>query len=105
MCLKTIDWCYIFYAISTLLASILLSTIPRFYFLQAVLSNLLWMLPWAIAVTKLDMTAENAWTYHSIVFGGSLVFSFFAVLVVLVIWAWALSRGKVRLNPVRAVAG
>ncbi|PQE20421.1 hypothetical protein CJF30_00001723 [Rutstroemia sp. NJR-2017a BBW] len=68
---RTIDWCYIFYAIQTQMAAILLSTTPNLYFIQSLGSNLLWMLPWAIAVTKIHMTAENAWTYHSIIFGGA----------------------------------
>jgi len=40
------------------------------------------------------MTPDDAWKYHSIVFGGSLVFSFFDILVVDAIWAWALLKGK-----------
>lgn len=46
------------------------------------------------------MNEDNAWTYHSIIFGGALVFSFFVVVLVLGIWAWRLMKGKVRLSPV-----
>ncbi|CAD0055653.1 unnamed protein product [Aureobasidium pullulans] len=93
---RTIDWCYIFYALSTQLAAILLATRPRWYLYQSLVSNLLWVMPWAIVVSKAHITPKDAWTYHSIVFGGSLVFSFFDVLVVDLVWAWALLRGKMR---------
>lgn len=100
---KTIDWCYIFYALSTQLATILLSTRPRWYLYQSLISNLLWVLPWAIAVTKIGITPEDAWTYHSVVFGGSLVFSFFDILIVDAIWAWTLMKGRMKLSPVLQV--
>ncbi|ELQ32363.1 hypothetical protein OOU_Y34scaffold01179g4 [Pyricularia oryzae Y34] len=45
---RTIDWCYIFYAMSTMLATILLATRPRWYLLQSLVSNMLYVLPWAI---------------------------------------------------------
>ncbi|THY48304.1 hypothetical protein D6C77_08885 [Aureobasidium pullulans] len=97
---RTIDWCYIFYALSTQLAAILLATRPRWYLYQSLISNLLWVMPWAIVVSKAHITPEDAWTYHSIVFGGSLVFSFFDVLVVDLVWAWALLRGTMRLSVI-----
>jgi hypothetical protein len=90
---RTIDWCYIFYALSTQLAAVLLATRPRWYLYQSLVSNLLWVLP----VSKAQITPQDAWTYHSVVFGGSLVFSFFDVLVVDGVWVWALLRGKMRL--------
>ncbi|KAF7903011.1 hypothetical protein EAF00_002913 [Botryotinia globosa] len=49
---RTIDWCYIFYAVTTQLAAILLATVPKLYFVQSLGSNLLWMLPWAIACLR-----------------------------------------------------
>jgi hypothetical protein len=58
------------------------------------------MLPWAIAVTRIGMTPENAWSYDSIIFGGALVFDFFNVSLVVAIWAWYLMRGKISLAPV-----
>lgn len=67
---KTIDWCYIFYAFSTQLATILLATRPRWYLYQSLVSNLVWVLPWAVVVSEIDITADDAWTYHSVVFGG-----------------------------------
>ncbi|KAI9697285.1 MAG: hypothetical protein M1836_004849 [Candelina mexicana] len=97
---KTIDWCYIFYAVSTQLAAILLATRPRWYLYQSLASNILWVLPWAIVVSKVGITPNDAWTYHSIVFGGSLVVSFFIVAIFDLIWAWRLLKGKMRLPPV-----
>lgn len=99
---KSIDWCYVFYALYTQFAAVLLATVPRWYFLQALGSNILWMMPLAIAVTRIDMTPQSAWTYHSVIFGGSLVFSFFVVTAVLSTWAWCLRKGKVRLQVVHS---
>jgi hypothetical protein len=59
------------------------------------------MLPWAIVVSKIHMTADNAWTYDSIIFGGALVFDFFNVSLVVAVWGWWLMKGKVGLLPVR----
>jgi hypothetical protein len=58
------------------------------------------VLPWAIVVSKAHITPSDAWTYHSIVFGESLVFSFFDVLIVDFVWVWALLRGKMRLPKI-----
>lgn len=98
---KTIDWCYICYAVSTQLAAVLLATRPKWYLWQSLASNLLYVLPWAIVcqVARLDET--NAWTYHALVFGGSLVFSFFCVPIVLGLWAWVLKTGRAHLKPAR----
>ena len=97
---RSIDWCYIFYAVSTQLASILLATIPRWYLYQSLASNLLWVLPWAIAITKIGMNADNAWHYHSIIFGGSLVVSFLIIVTVDLLWGWRLLKGKMTLPRV-----
>lgn len=97
---QTIDWCYIFYALSTQLATLLLATRPRWYLYQSLVSNIGWVLPWAVVVMKVHIKPDNAWKYHSIVFGGSLVFSFVGILVIDSIWAWTLLRGKMRLPPV-----
>ncbi|KAK1085299.1 hypothetical protein LTR48_004659 [Friedmanniomyces endolithicus] len=96
----------IFYALSTQLATILLSTRTRWYLYQSLVSNLCWVLPWAIAVSRIGITLEDAWKYQSVVFGGSLVFSFFDVLIVDCIWAWMLLKGRMTLPPlaVRRVA-
>ncbi|KAI7473649.1 hypothetical protein KC357_g5440 [Hortaea werneckii] len=57
---RTTDWCYIFYALSTQLATILLATRPRWYLYQSLVSNIFWVLPWAIAVTKIGITPDDA---------------------------------------------
>ncbi|PWW78356.1 hypothetical protein C7212DRAFT_358326 [Tuber magnatum] len=100
---RTIDWCYIFYAVSTQLASILLATRPRWYLGQSLLSNLFWVLPWAIVVEVIELNKDTAWKWHAIVFGGSLVVSFVIILVVLGAWAWRLMSGRSRLSPVYLV--
>ncbi|OJJ99329.1 hypothetical protein ASPACDRAFT_29780 [Aspergillus aculeatus ATCC 16872] len=74
--LQTIDWCYILYAISTQLATVLLATRPMWYLVQSLISSLLYVLPWAIVCQVAHLDPQNAWTYHSLVFGGSLVFTF-----------------------------
>nr|POE99394.1 putative transporter c11d3.18c [Quercus suber] len=99
---RTIDWCYIFYAVTTQLATILLASRPRWFLYQSLVSNIFWVLPWAIAVSRIGITPANAWTYHATVFGGSLVFSFIDVLVVDALWAWCLVKGKMRLSLLSA---
>ncbi|KAK5958775.1 hypothetical protein OHC33_000618 [Knufia fluminis] len=98
---QTIDWCYIFYALSTQLATILLATMPRWYLYQSPASNILYVLPWAIVCQVRNLDADNAWTYHSIVFGGSLVFSFFDILLFVGLWVWKLRRGTLKMGRVR----
>lgn len=98
---QTIDWCYIFYALSTQLATILLATMPRWYLYQSLASNLLYVLPWAIACQVGHLDAKNAWTYHSLVFGGSLVFSFFDILLFVCLWIWKLSKGTLKAGKVK----
>lgn len=102
---KTIDWCYIFYGLSTQLATILLATRPPWYLYQSLVSNLCWVLPWAIVVTTIKLDPGDAWTYHSIVFGGSLVFSFFDIIIFNGLWMWRLLKGKMRLPPIRDIGG
>lgn len=46
------------------------------------------------------MTADNAWKYHGIIFGGALVFDFINVGVVLGWWYWSLRRGNLGVGPV-----
>lgn len=98
---QTIDWTYIFYALSTQLATLLLATRPLWYLYQSLASNILWVLPWAIAVSKVGITPDDAWTYHAVVFGGSLVFSFFDISLFVCAWAWRLGKGKMRLPLVQ----
>jgi len=101
---QTFDWCYIFYALSTQLATILLATMPRWYLYQSLVSNFLYVLPWAIVCQVPNLDADNAWTYHSVVFGGSLVFSFFDVLLFVGLWVWKLKRGTLKIGRVRQVS-
>jgi Na+-driven multidrug efflux pump len=98
---QTIDWCYIFYAISTQLAAVLLATRPVWYLYQSLASNILYVLPWAIVCQTADLNADDAWTYHSLVFGGSLVFSFFVIVIGDGTWALRLVRGKGKVDHVR----
>ncbi|KAF3039927.1 hypothetical protein E8E12_007484 [Didymella heteroderae] len=90
---RTIDWCYILYSVSTQLATILVSTRPKWYLCQSLASNIFYVLPWAIVCQVVDLKTEDAWTYHSLVFGGSLVFSFFTILAVDAGWVYGLKRG------------
>jgi hypothetical protein len=97
---RSIDWCYVFFAISTQMATVLLATRPKWYLYQSLASNLLYVLPWAIVCQVKDLEG-NAWTYHSLVFGGSLVFSFVDILMVDALWAWTLLKGKATLEVFR----
>lgn len=94
--------CYILYAVSTELATVLLATCPLWYLYQSLLSNFLYVFPWAIVCQVVSLNPDNAWTYHSLVFGGSLVFSFFDILFVDGIWAWRLLTGRMHLEKLRA---
>ncbi|KAL4879928.1 hypothetical protein BJY04DRAFT_192679 [Aspergillus karnatakaensis] len=91
---RTIDWCYILYAISTQLAAILLATRTPWYLAQSLISNICYVLPWAIVCQVVELNKDNAWTYHSLVFGGSLVFSFGDILIVDAVWAFRFLRGR-----------
>ncbi|KAF3071870.1 putative NADP-dependent mannitol dehydrogenase [Trichoderma lentiforme] len=53
---RTIDWCYIFYAMSTQLATILQATRPKWYLYQSLASNLLFT---HINFFKMSMTTED----------------------------------------------
>ncbi|RKU44956.1 hypothetical protein DL546_006455 [Coniochaeta pulveracea] len=98
---RTIDWCYIFYAMSTQLATVLLATRPKWYLAQSVASNIFYVLPWAVVCQVKDLSQGNAWTWHSLVFGGSLVFSFVIILVFDVTWVWSLRTGRAKLDVFR----
>ena len=100
--MQNIDWCYIFYAVQYQLAAVLLATSPRWYLYQALGSNFLWILPWAIIVTKVQLSEERAWTFYAVIFGGALVFDFFDVGITLGFWAWRLARGKMVLRRVHS---
>lgn len=101
MIVKTIDWTYIFYGLSYQLAAILLATAPRWYLYQALGSNLLWILPWAIVVTKISVPESTAWMYYAVIFGGALVFDFFDVAITVLIWAFRLRNSKIRVGVIQ----
>jgi len=86
------------YGVSTQLAAVLVSTRPTWYLYQSFASNIFYVLPWAIACQVVDLNAGDAWTYHSLVFGGSLVFSFFTIIAVDGIWGFRLMTGKMNVN-------
>ncbi|KAL4984092.1 hypothetical protein BDW68DRAFT_190759 [Aspergillus falconensis] len=90
----TIDWCYILYGVSTQLAAILLATRTSWYLAQSLISNIFYVLPWAVVCQIVHLSVDNAWTYHSLVFGGSLVFSFGEILLVDIFWAFRFLTGK-----------
>lgn len=85
---------------STQLATILLATRPLWYLGQSLISNVFYVLPWAIVCQVVNLNPANAWTYHSLVFGGSLVFSFVEILIVDILWAWISLREKLSINTV-----
>ncbi|CAE6360330.1 unnamed protein product [Rhizoctonia solani] len=94
---RTIDWCYIMYGTDTQLAAILLATRPKWYLVNSLIVNVLWVFPWAVALqVGIPITQSSAWKYHSIVFGGSLVLSFVVTIATVIIWAMWLLRGKVK---------
>ncbi|RYP66500.1 hypothetical protein DL771_007760 [Monosporascus sp. 5C6A] len=95
---RTIDWCYIFYAMSTQLAAVLLATRPKWYLFQSLVSNLFYVMPWAIVCQVTELDASYAWMFHGLVFGGSLVFSFVDIVVVDAVWAWRLWKGRLGLE-------
>lgn len=92
--------CYILYGLSIQFVAILLATRTSWYLAQSLISNMLYVLPWAIVCQVVHLNPENAWTYHNLVFGGNPVFSFVEILVVLSFWAWGLLKGKLRLDAV-----
>ncbi|EPS27027.1 hypothetical protein PDE_01968 [Penicillium oxalicum 114-2] len=93
---RAIDWTYIFYAVNYQLAAILLAASPRWYLYQALGSNFLWMLPWAIVMTLSALPRSEAWLYYAIIFGGAMVFDFVDVALTLSLWIWRLSKGRLR---------
>ncbi|KAE8352396.1 hypothetical protein BDV28DRAFT_157915 [Aspergillus coremiiformis] len=95
---QTIDWCYLLYAVSTQLATILLATRPQWYLVQSLISNICYVFPWALVCQIVDLNPDNAWTYHSLVFGGSLVFTFVEIVIVDLLWAWRFLQGKLSID-------
>ena len=98
---RTIDWTYIFYGLVTQLGAVLLAASPRWYLYQALGTNLLWMLPWAVVMTVSAFPGAEAWKYYAVIFGGALVFDFLVVCFVLTLWSFRLMKGKVRVSAVQ----
>jgi hypothetical protein len=82
-------------------ASILLATRPSWYLYQSLASNILYVLPYAIVYQVAHLNAGGTWTYHSLVFGRSLVFGFFDIAIVLGIWSWMLFKRRMQLDVFR----
>lgn len=59
--------CYIFYGVSTSLATVLLATKTRWYLYQSLVSNLLYVLPWAIVIGQVPVDPNNAWAFYGFV--------------------------------------
>ena len=93
---KRIDRGYILYAVSSHVSAILLATIPRWYLYQSLMWNLLWMLPWAIAMTKQNVPEDNVLHFYAIIFGGVQVCAFFIVGAVFFVWAREFMRGRMK---------
>lgn len=98
---RTIDWCYILFAVSTQVVAILLATRPKWYLWGSLISNICYVLPWAIVCQTANLDTSNAWLYHAFVFGGSLVFSFVLAPIVVAVWGWTLCQGRAKLEPFR----
>lgn len=89
-----------------------LTSVSCRYLAQSLLANIGYCLPWAIALSFVDIDESSAWTYHALIFvsntlreeeqstedfsvqGGSLVVTFMIILVVDTVWAIRLRRGK-----------
>ncbi|KAM4067818.1 hypothetical protein HRG_009810 [Hirsutella rhossiliensis] len=97
---RTLDYCYIVYAVSTQMSAILLATRPKWYLWQSLASTFLYVLPWTIVCQVANLDKNNAWTYHALTFGGSLVMSFICIMAVLGLWAWTLRTGRAHLEVV-----
>jgi hypothetical protein len=52
----SIDWCYVIFAMGLCLAAILLATEPKWYLARSVILNILYNLPWAIALRYIPVT-------------------------------------------------
>lgn len=65
---RSIDWCYVIgYALSTLLATILVATRPILYLISSLLSNILYVLPWTIAIQYVAVKPGNEWFYCEVI--------------------------------------
>lgn len=52
----SIDFCSVIFSVGLSLAAILLATEPKWYLIRSVISNVLYNLPWAIALQHITVT-------------------------------------------------
>jgi len=90
---RSLDWCYILFTLSMPLTAILLATRFDVWFINALIPNIIWVLPWCIVSESISFDLNNAWTYHSVIFGGSLVVGFVVVLISLYCWVCVVKTG------------
>ncbi|KAJ3156904.1 hypothetical protein HDU86_003439 [Geranomyces michiganensis] len=87
-----LDWCYVLFTLQLQLVAILLATRLDIWFVTALTTNILWVLPWCIALQVGAVPEDRAWWFYGFIFGGGLVFDFGVVLVALAFWRWAVQR-------------
>lgn len=98
---ESIGWVYIFYAFSTQLATILLATRPSWYLYQSLIVTVLYTFP-LVLIQKYSLSASQG--FYNSVEAGQLVLGFLLVVAFDVLWAWSLSRGKMRLGAIQSAA-
>ncbi|KAI9029442.1 hypothetical protein DFJ74DRAFT_629860 [Hyaloraphidium curvatum] len=84
---RTLHWTYVFFVVGMQLAVVLVATLPLFYLASSLAANILWVLPWAVAVRYMVLTPDNAWPWYAIIFGGSLVVG--SVFTAAAVASWA----------------
>ncbi|KAI8815837.1 uncharacterized protein EV422DRAFT_623934 [Fimicolochytrium jonesii] len=87
-----LDWCYVLFTLQVQLVAVLLATRLDIWFMTALTTNILWVLPWCIAFQIGAVPVEKAWSFYALVFGGGLVFDFAVVVLTLGVWWWAVRR-------------
>ncbi|KAI9700955.1 MAG: hypothetical protein M1820_006600 [Bogoriella megaspora] len=98
----TIYRCYIFLVLAIQLGVIFLATRPPWYLYQSLIQNMLYMLPWAIALQLVHLNSQNAWSYHRFVYGGELIVVFVGDAILAMLWYWKLRTGRLKLSVVRS---
>ncbi|KAI8917535.1 hypothetical protein DFJ77DRAFT_488310 [Powellomyces hirtus] len=89
---KQLDWCYVLFTVHLQLGAILLATRLDIWFVTALSSNILWVLPWCIALAVGAVSVDRAWYFYGIIFGGGLVLNFFVVSAGVGFWWFAVPR-------------
>jgi hypothetical protein len=78
----------------------LIATTPRFFLLQGAITNVLWIMPWAIAVPGENLTANSAWHALATIFSVQQIFGLGSAAFSIWLWRKLLMKGKVKLLPV-----